>query len=662
MANANAISLQPYPSLEAMRKANDELLSKLPDDDSGRLKDDDVKSGKELNASFRTEIEAFIRRGIDTGTLLDTLTDRRAAQALIDYWVASSYSAGDANARRSSANLKPFDAETMGLAAERGEAVIAALDPNDQKLARQILLRLFRLPDGATTVVSLPSDLHNLAGNSGAERTVRIIDSLAQAGILNRVHTDWDDIVELRYDALARRWKRLREWIDERVKFRDTAQYWANTGKNRGALVSSELSDDAESYGNLNNLEQAFVAASRDNSRKLVWYRIAAAIIAVVVIGALPLFQYTYATFYVPWMVDRKINIVKSDGATEKRIEALRQLAEYQKNQPIEIDLSSIHLKGENPNGLDLGGLSARNLLLTYSTLQNINFQDAKLPSSIFIRSIIFGSNLERASLDFARFDSSFIDSSSFSNANLFRAVFNGAQLCRVNFSDAIVRYASFWDVTFEADNPPNFHNSAWWLATGWNKDQRKILTTKFSNEDLKGSESIKQELNLVDENLDQASNSVVRAKALNDKAWTLATLGIDLDNAERAVTEALKIYSTVGQSILSPRDVGNAEGTLGYILIQKLRLPEAQKFLSNAMRDRDDDASIYFHYALTLWIQGNVGEARIHLTKAIARGYSPSHELYLLRDQIPSDLEEAIEAASDNRQRTSPKRPCPPS
>jgi hypothetical protein len=81
---------------------------------------------------------------------------------------------------------------------------------------------------------------------------------------------------------------------------------------------------------------------------------------------------------------------------------------------------------------------------------------------------------------------------------------------------------------------------------------------------------------------------------------------------------------------------------------------------LFEAMSSIDDDGSILFHYALTLWIQGNVRDARTQLTKAINQGYRPSHELYVLRDQIPSDLEDAIEWASGKAQRPIANRTCP--
>ena len=251
----------------------------------------------------------------------------------------------------------------------------------------------------------------------------------------------------------------------------------------------------------------------------------AGVVAAVLASAAVAFFQYSYKTLYVPRMFIRDLDIVKSDGSPENRVEALRRLVEYQKTLQKDIDLSTIQLKGQKPNGLDLRGLTtARALLLTQATLQNVNLQDAKLPSSSFIRSTVIGSNFEGADLRLARFDNSFIDSSSFSNADLFRATLNGAQFCRVDFSEAIVRYASFSDVTFEDEDPPNFDKSAWWLATGWDKHQRAVLTKQSSNKDPKETNSFKQELKLVDEM--DTSNPPQRARALNERAWTLATFG----------------------------------------------------------------------------------------------------------------------------------------
>jgi tetratricopeptide (TPR) repeat protein len=378
-----------------------------------------------------------------------------------------------------------------------------------------------------------------------------------------------------------------------------------------------------------------------------------------VLVGALPLAYYAYRTQYVPWMFDRDLSTVRSDASPpEKRVEALRRLTEYQKILPNDIDLSSIQLKGDKPDGLDLSGLTARSLNLTQATLENVNFQNARLPSSSFIRSIISRSNFENAVLNLARFDNSFIGSSKLSNTNLFRAVFNGAQLCRVNFSEAIVRYASFSDVTFDDDQPPNFENSAWWLASGWNKHQRELLTKQTANTDPKTMKSFKDELKLADEMPSQGP--VQRAQMLNEKAWTLATFGVDLNDAEDLVREALKISGGNGNSVINEREVANTQDTLAYILMQKGKWAEAESLLSGPLRANQDEA-VLFRYAVTLWMQGNEQQALIHLAKSIARNYSPSHELFVLRNRIPASLESAIEAANSRPQGAAAKPPCPP-
>jgi tetratricopeptide (TPR) repeat protein len=236
--------------------------------------------------------------------------------------------------------------------------------------------------------------------------------------------------------------------------------------------------------------------------------------------------------------------------------------------------------------------------------------------------------------------------------------VFNGAQLCRVNFSEAIVRDASFSDVTFDDDQSPNFENSAWWLAFGWNKHQRELLNKQTANIDPKTMKSFKDELKSVDEMPSQGP--VQRAQVLNEKAWTLATFGVDLNDAEDLVREALKIYGDNGNSVINERAVANTQDTLAYILMQKGKWAEAESLLSGALPATQEDESVFFRYAVTLWMQGNQQQALIQLTKSIALNYSPSHELFVLRNRIPASLESAIEAASSRAQGAGAKPPCP--
>jgi hypothetical protein len=75
-----------------------------------------------------------------------------------------------------------------------------------------------------------------------------------------------------------------------------------------------------------------------------------------------------------------------------------------------------------------------------------------------------------------------------------------------------------------------------------------------------------------------------------------------------------------------------------------------------------DDEEDIFFRYALTLWMQGKEEGARFYLTKSFEQNYSPSHELYLLRKQIPAGFQEAMEASSRKNQQRVTSAPCPPS
>jgi tetratricopeptide (TPR) repeat protein len=642
----------PYQSLSALRQANDDLLASLPED----------KSDTDAWKSCTTRIFEFIHRAVATGALLELPFERRAAQGLIDYWVASSYNMPVdgpkelIQSRKINTLLAPFDAVSLRSICERGDQVIGNLSSQDQDLARRVLVQLFQFSDARRNPISMPTPREDLLSLGPPERVTKIITELVNGGVLRERQDNGSDFIDLQYEALGRNWERLHDWVKHRANLRDAALAWRRANKDKSRFLQTSQVKDAMTYGNLDELEKEFVTSSRRRQRR---FYLRSALMAAVLVGALPLAYYAYRTLYVPWMFDRDLNTVKADASPpEKRIEALRRLTEYQKIQPKDIDLSSIQLKGDKPDGLDLSGLTASSLILTQATLENVNFQNARLPSSSFIRSAINRSNFESAFLRFARFDNSFIGSSKLSNTDLFRAVFNGAQLCRVNFSEAIVRYASFSDVTFDDDQSPNFENSAWWLAFGWNKHQRELLIKQTANIDPKTMKSFKDELKSVDEMPSQGP--VKRAQVLNEKAWTLATFGVDLNDAEDLVREALKIYGDNGNSVINEREVASTQDTLAYILMQKGKWAEAESLLSGALRATQEDESVLFRYAVTLWMQGNEQQALIQLTKSIARNYSPSHELFVLRNRIPASLESAIEVASSRARGAGAKPPCP--
>lgn len=84
-------AVAPFTSLDAMRDAHIALLE---------------APGPEGPASFGERVELFLRKGATTGGFLDRRDDRRAAQSMLDYWLADRYRAGDLSL---DVELAPFD-------------------------------------------------------------------------------------------------------------------------------------------------------------------------------------------------------------------------------------------------------------------------------------------------------------------------------------------------------------------------------------------------------------------------------------------------------------------------------------------------------------------------------------------------------------------------
>src|SRR5579859_7299729 len=71
-----------YPSLAALRTAHLELLTRF---ESNRARPSEV---------FLDEVEVFLERGQRTGCAIESQTDRRTAQVLLDYWNALLFRCG----------------------------------------------------------------------------------------------------------------------------------------------------------------------------------------------------------------------------------------------------------------------------------------------------------------------------------------------------------------------------------------------------------------------------------------------------------------------------------------------------------------------------------------------------------------------------------------
>jgi uncharacterized protein YjbI with pentapeptide repeats len=460
-----------------------------------------------------------------------------------------------------------------------------------------------------------------------------IIDGLTGAGILRQAAEDDGGRVELRFEVLTRLWPRLRGWIDERLRFRSWAQAWEQSGYRSGTLLFNRtLLRRSDGYGDLNKLELRFKEAS---SRSFNWTvaGAAAGLIALLICGyVFGDVLYTEVSLY---PMRSKERIVKSDSSTsDQKLRAITDLAKEQLKLPLRervFDFSKAKLVDLNLSGISLVAPNFSDGELTRITF------DRDLRNARFSNSEIVDSSFSGAELNFARFDNAKLTMVKFGQARLFRSNFDRAQLCNVEFSGADVREASFKDIALDLKDAATFKDTAWWVAHGWSLDRIDRLANVYSGVKPEEIYSFQKERERHERDVQRSSGSAeTRAIALNEMAWTFAIYGAALDQAEKIATEAVNIASNSTQKSFAPE----FQDTLAYILQQRGQTQEAAVTLDEALKQmRDPDPATIFKYAVALNGRGREAEAMDMLAKSIGTGYSPSHELYLLRDQITGNF-----------------------
>lgn len=169
-----------------------------------------------------------------------------------------------------------------GALAQSAETAYALLTEGQQRLARQLLLRL--AADGTKRPV--PRD--EVVGDE-------VLDVLANA----RLVTVGEDTVEVTHEALFRAWPRLTAWLDEdreglrtHRRLTEAARLWEELERDSGALYQTvRLAEACEwaarSDAVLTPTEDAFLAASRNLTRRRTRrLRAAAAVLIVLVLVA----------------------------------------------------------------------------------------------------------------------------------------------------------------------------------------------------------------------------------------------------------------------------------------------------------------------------------------------------------------------------------------
>jgi WD40 repeat protein/DNA-binding SARP family transcriptional activator len=163
-----------------------------------------------------------------------------------------------------------------GAVARLAERAWQQLDPDEQAVARRILLRLAG-PGEGEAVVRRRVPLDELT-TAGGERGQAVLDALADRRLL----TKGADTVEVAHEALLREWPRLRGWLEEDVQGRalhrhliGAAREWDQSGRDpgelyRGARLTGALDWARDHDADLNQLERAFLDAGRAGAEREV--------------------------------------------------------------------------------------------------------------------------------------------------------------------------------------------------------------------------------------------------------------------------------------------------------------------------------------------------------------------------------------------------------
>jgi hypothetical protein len=639
---------QAYVSMDALRHAHDYLFDELPKLSSA----DREKSGE--------QIEEFVNRAISTGRILDTISDRREAQGLIDYWISSAYTKPrnrgitQADLQASSENqpaaasqsampdaptdgrsdnqLQRFDQTVIDSVADKGDEFVLKLSNKERELTRQILFRMIHFPDTGDNFVSAPASLDELRKFGDPGRVDRLLEGLKTAGVISVKSTEEGgkgEVATLHYLALTRRWKWLDEEVKKRMNFRDLALSWVGSGRSTGALLDWSLTRGFRKYSNLSEWETEFV--NKSGRVGLLKLAAVAAGAVVLLVGSLN-FRGLYATYYAPGRVLSVTRETLDDEARpERQVENIKWLADNRQK----IELPGLVLKSKEP--LDLRWLFASGAIFKSSKLSGIRFDHAALAG--------------------ASFSGSVIENASFAQAYLYRAGLDGVDLCaNVDFTDADVLNASFKRARFFDDRVPIFVRAAWWQADGWGFDEIAVLDKLYPKDKIQETERFQRERTRAQARADAEKDPFARADALNVLGWTLAIFGVVSDgNAEAAARDALTSLDLWKKSEVQPdenrylRHLAEFRDTLAYILMQDTNPEKHDKNLEEAVKILTDSAKLLregdlFRYAVVLHAANRDVEARKVLEDALLQQqYSPSHELYLLGPYITGELKKWI-------------------
>ncbi|XYH98708.1 protein kinase domain-containing protein [Sorangium sp. So ce1128] len=209
--------------------------------------------------------------------MLCTLEGTRSPLPLLQFTAAKLWETRDRKRRLLTRASYEQLGGVAGALSAHADAVLSALSPRQQRLARTVLLRLVT-PERTRAVVSL-DELREAAhdGGAGADDGVeQVIQHLAGARLLlieasgdeaggEREHT----AVELVHESLIDGWPKLGQWLAESeqdaqflARLRAAAQQWEASGRAEGLLWRDRTAEDARAWYERHRAERG--AGGRD--------------------------------------------------------------------------------------------------------------------------------------------------------------------------------------------------------------------------------------------------------------------------------------------------------------------------------------------------------------------------------------------------------------
>ncbi|WP_437572831.1 nSTAND1 domain-containing NTPase [Sorangium sp. So ce542] len=198
-------------------------------------------------AGARYEGEALVEQ------MLEALESARSPLPLLQFTAARLWDARDRDRRLLTQDSYRALGGVAGALSTHADAVLSALSPAEQRLARSILPRLVT-PERTRAIVSM-SELREVGEGGGAAE--QVVHHLAGARLL-LVETGAERegaTVELVHESLIDRWAKLRRWLDEDeqdaqflAQLRAAAQPWDAGGEAEGLLWRDRAAEDARRW------------------------------------------------------------------------------------------------------------------------------------------------------------------------------------------------------------------------------------------------------------------------------------------------------------------------------------------------------------------------------------------------------------------------------